>query len=342
MLAMENSNSNPVNFDLLSIGDAAIDVFMTPTESEALCRVDTKECLIAFSYGEKIPVKNLEFSIGGNAANNAIGTRRLGISTGIVLTLGEDNIGDMIVKKLKDEGVDATYVIQQPSTTSNYSTIINYQGERTIFVYHAPRSYEFPVHLPAAPWVYLTSMGESFRPFYNHMALWLKNNPQIKLAFNPGSWQMRADFNDIKEIVALTHILFVNREEAEKLTNFGESHDKERELLIALSRLGPKVSIVTDGAKGSFAYDSLNGKFFKAGVFPIDAYERTGAGDAFGSGVLSALIHARPLEEALLWGTCNSTSVIGYTGSQRGLLTFDEMNTWLARAKSGGLGVVQF
>ena len=48
------------NIDLLSIGDATIDTFMTPVESETLCRVDTKECLIAFSYGDKIPVKNLE------------------------------------------------------------------------------------------------------------------------------------------------------------------------------------------------------------------------------------------------------------------------------------------
>lgn len=330
------------NFDLLSIGDASMDVFMNPTESETLCRIDTKECLIAFSYGEKIPVRNLEFSIGGNAANNAIGTRRLGVSTGIVLTLGADNVGDMIVKRLKDEAVDATYIIQQPATSSNYSTIINYSGERTIFVYHAPRSYEFPVKLPTPPWVYLTSMGESFRPFFIHMADWIRKNPQIKLAFNPGSWQMRANFEDIKDIISLTYLIFVNREEAEKLTGLGESSGKERELLIALSKLGPKISVITDGSKGSFAYDSVNGKFFKVGVLPVDAYERTGAGDAFGSGMLAALIHGKAIEEALIWGTCNSASVIGYTGSQRGLLKFDEMNAWLARAQSSGVNVAQF
>lgn len=325
------------NFDLLSIGDSTIDVFMTPTESETVCRIDTKECLIAFSYGDKIPVKNLEFSIGGNAANNAVGVRRLGVSTGIVLTLGADNVGDMIVKRLKDELVDVTYVIQQPSTSSNYSTIINYSGERTIFVYHAPRSYEFPVQLPVAPWVYLTSMGESFRPFYIHLVDWIKRNPQIKLAFNPGSWQMRANFEEIKDVMSLTYVIFVNRKEAEKLTGFGDSTKRERDLLISLSKLGPKICVITDGSKGSFAYDSINGKFLSAGVLPVDAYERTGAGDAFGSGTLSALVHGKTLDEALLWGTCNSASVIGYTGSQRGLLKFEEMNAWLARAKSSGV-----
>ena len=330
------------NFDLLSIGDASIDTFMTPLESETLCSIDKKQCLIAFNYGDKIPVKNLEFSIGGNAANNAVGTKRLGINTSIVITLGQDSVGEMIVTRLKNEGVDPTYIIEQPGTTSNYSTIINYSGERTIFVYHAPRSYEFPVQLPLVPWVYLTSMGESFRPFYNHMTEWLTQNPSVKLAFNPGSWQLREGYDSIKDVITRTHITFVNREEAEKLTNFGESAAKDRELLVALNKLGPKICVITDGANGAIAYDSINGKFMKVGVLPVDAYERTGAGDAFGSGCLSALIHGKNLDEALLWGTCNSASVIGYTGSQKGLLKLEEMDEWLTRCESSGTKVVQF
>ena len=46
--------------ELLSIGDATLDVFLTPSESETLCSIDTKECLICFSYGDKIPVKNID------------------------------------------------------------------------------------------------------------------------------------------------------------------------------------------------------------------------------------------------------------------------------------------
>lgn len=328
------------DLDLLSIGDSTIDNFLTPIETETICKIDTKECLIAFRYGDKIPVKNLEFSIGGNAGNNAIGAKRLGVNSGIVMTLGDDNVGELIVNRLRDENVDLTYVIQQPATTSNYSTIISYSGERTIFVYHAPRSYEFPVQLPVVPWIYLTSMGESFRPFYKHLSEWLLKNPTVKVSFNPGSWQMRADYSDIKDIVERTFVIFVNKEEAKKLTRI-EIETGDRELLIALNKLGPKICVVTDGGNGSIAYDSINGKFFKCGVLPVDAYERTGAGDAFGSGCLSALIHNKPLDEALLWGTCNSASVIGYTGSQRGLLKETEMTEWLERAKSSGVKVVE-
>ena len=328
------------NLQLLSVGDASLDVFMTPTESEALCQLDTKECFIAFSYGDKIPVKNLQFSIGGNAVNNAVGTKRLGINPAIVLTIGLDDIGTQIVDKLKKEGVDTTYVIQQPSTNSNYSAVINYSGERTIFTYKFPRSYEFPVRLPVTPWVYLTSMGDSFRPFYNHLVDWLKKNSNIKLSFNPGSRQLRAGINAIKDIVSMSEVIFVNRKEAEELTGMESSRGKEKELLKALCGLGVKKPIITDGANGSFTFDGQ--KYIKVGILPIDAHERTGAGDAFGSGCLSAIIKGKDFQEALLWGTVNSASVIGYVGSQRGLLKEEDLTGWLERAKSSSVEMGEF
>lgn len=150
------------SFDLLSIGDANLDVFIEPTESESLCRIDTKKCLIAFSYADKIPVKSLEFSIGGNAANNAVGTRRLGVNTTVVLTLGDDSTAKQIIESLEKEKVDLTYVIQQPSTRSNFNVAITYTGERTIFSHKSPRSYEFPVQLPKAPFSHLLNSKETF------------------------------------------------------------------------------------------------------------------------------------------------------------------------------------
>jgi sugar/nucleoside kinase (ribokinase family) len=283
----------------------------------------------------------LEFSIGGNAANNAVGVSRLGINVSIVLSVGEDDIGSQIKSHLEKEQVDTKFVVQQAGTRSNYSTIVNYGGERTIFVYHAPRTYEFPKDLPATHWVYLTSMGESFKPFYDETLAWLKENPEILLAFNPGSYQLRAGVEVMKPVLSRTYVIFVNRQEAEKITGTTESTSgRERELLKALSAMGPKVCVITDGGNGSFIYDGK--RFVKAGVLPIDAYERTGAGDAFGSGCLAALIKGKTLEDALLWGTLNSASKIGFVGSQKGLLREEEMPIWIDRAKSSNVSVEEF
>lgn len=323
---------NEENYDLLTIGDATVDVFMTPLESETVCELDKKECKICFNYGDKIPVRDLEFTIGGNAANNAVGASRLGLKDAIVITLGGDTVGDLIVERLIKERVDTTYVLRQPATSSNYSTVINYSGERTIFTYHAPRSYEFPVALPITPWVYLTSMGETFKPFYNHFIDWLKTHPEIKLAFNPGTWQLKAGVEELRGILSLSYIIYVNREEAQGLTSFGDSHGKEKDLLAALSKFGPKICIITDGPEGSLAYDGQ--RFLKCGIYPQEVTERTGAGDAFGSGMLSALIKGKTLEEAMLWGTINSASVVSFVGAQKGLLKESEMLEWVERGKN--------
>ncbi|OGM15746.1 hypothetical protein A2V97_03130 [Candidatus Woesebacteria bacterium RBG_16_42_24] len=328
------------NYELISIGDASMDAFMTPTESETLCQIDTKECFIAFSYGDKIPVKDLVFSTGGNAANNAVGTKRLGVNCAIVLTLGDDSIGNLIIEKLKSEGVGMDYVVRQPGTSSNYSTIVNYSGERTIFVYHAPRTYDFPREIPAPVWVYLTSMGESFLPFYQKVVEWLEANPNIRLAFNPGSYQIRAEREDLTPVLKKTDVIFVNRQEAGKLTQADTESGKEKELLTALSGLGPKIAVITDGGNGSYLYDGS--KFLKSGVLPVDAFQRTGAGDAFGSGCLSAIIKGKPLEEALIWGTVNSASVIGYQGPQKGLLKADQIEEWKERFISSKVELGEF
>ncbi len=326
------------NLNLLSIGDASLDVFITPTETETYCKIDDKECFICFSYGDKIPAKDLEFSIGGNAANNAVGARRLGINSSAVITLGSDNIGNQIIEKLKKENVDTRFVFQKEGIQSNYSTIINYLGERTIFTFKDDFDYSLP-ELPHVPWVYLTSMGDSFRPAYAQIASFIRENPDIKLAFNPGSRQLRA-VKDLDEILSLSHIIYINRKEAEIITNFEDSHGREKDLLKSVVEKGPKTAIITDGGNGSFAFDGST--FFRAQAMPIDAYERTGAGDSFGAGCLAALIKGKPLSDALLWGTLNSASVIGFVGSQKGLLRENEMPKWIERAKSCNLKVEQF
>ncbi|MFC1612224.1 carbohydrate kinase family protein, partial [Patescibacteria group bacterium] len=94
-----------------------------------------------------------------------------------------------------------------------------------------------------------------------------------------------------------------------------------KQLLKKLCALGPKTVIITDGSKGAYASDCKI--HYKMGVFPIKIVEMTGAGDAFATGIIAALHYGKTIDEALRWGTANSTSVISSIGPQEGLLGQD-------------------
>lgn len=325
------------SYDLVSVGDCSLDTFLTPSEAETLCEINTKDCLVCFSYGDKIPVESLDFSVGGNAANNAVGGARLGLKTGIITTIGGDILGREIFETLTAEGVHLEFVTKNEKGKSNFSTVINYSGERTILSYHAPKEYVFPKEFPEAKWVYLTSMGEGYEDFTAKLLEYLEKHPEVNLAVNPGSKQLRSGLELLKPILFRTQVLYVNREEAQKITGIAKSVGAEKNLLEGLLNMGPHTAIVTDGPSG--AYVSNGQSYLFCPIFPSKVASRTGAGDAFGSATLTALIKGKTLEEALLWGAVNSASVIGQVGAQKGLLREEEMNQWLIKANEAGVTV---
>ncbi len=313
--------------DLITIGNAVQDVFLkiAGEEAEVHCNINKDECLICFDYADKIPVEDLTFSVGGNAANVAVGAARLGLSVSFLATLGDDKTGREIVKQLKDEGVDVSGVKMAKGSRSNYSAVINYKAERTILGYRYERKhgkYEFP----ETRWVYLTSMGKGFEKVYNQVFDFV-GEKKIPMAFNPGTRQMK-EIKDWDWVLKHTYILFVNKDEAQAILGAKEQHIKE--LLAGIKKMGPKVVIITEGPQGSNAYDGRN--FYRIGtVREAPVVERTGAGDSFACGVVSAILKGKEPGEALRWGTMNAGSVIGRVGAQPGLLNLEGMRKWLEK-----------
>ncbi len=83
-------------FDLISIGDATIDNFVVIHDAEVKCNIDKTECKLCIDYGDKIAVDKLTHSVGGNAANNAVGSSRLKLKGAIYVNVGSDSSGEQI------------------------------------------------------------------------------------------------------------------------------------------------------------------------------------------------------------------------------------------------------
>lgn len=325
---------------LVVFGSARVDSFMQlPDElSQQHCRLDTHECFIELSYASKLPLDNVNFLVGGNGANVAVGSKRLGVESTLVAELGCGSLADFAKSQLAKE-INMSWVTQTKGVKQGFGAVIVYQGERTILSYYAPERPPFPKNLEASEWAYLTTVGERFEGFYEDVYAWLKKH-NSKLAFNPGGRQIKKGIDWLGRYLQITQLLLVNREEAEEIVGMNTTSGRERELLDALSKLGPKIPVVTDGRNGSFAKEG--NKYFRVGILPIDAIERTGAGDSYSTGCLNALVKGKSLQEGMVWGTINAASVIGYIGPEDGLLHEEQLPEWLERAESSGLRVEEF
>ena len=302
-------------FDLITIGDCTFDTFIIIDDKDASCKLDRKKRELCFNYADKICLTNIDQSVGGNAANLAVGVRKLGLKTAIVTELGDDINGVVIRHELEAAGVDTNLVKTHKKKETRFSIVLNYQSERTILSYHAKRGYTFP-KIPNTTWLYYTSLGKTFEGIQKKLEVYLKKNPDVKLAMNPGSYQMKKGLAHMRRMLAYTDVLFVNKEEAQKIA--GKNVDIPK-LFPLLHKKGAKTVVITDSTNGSFASDGAEQWFMKP--YPIKPIARTGAGDSYASGFLGATIYGKNIPTAMQWGTANAGGVIQKVGAHKGLCT---------------------
>ncbi len=320
--------------DVLSVGDIVTDAFIKLIDDEAYTYVDehgTKT--LAMQFGTKLPFDHVEvLEAVGNASNAAVSFARLGLNTAFETNVGGDQAGRDMITQLGREGIDHRFVHVNPDKKSNYHYVLWYKEERTILIKHEEYNYHWPHFRPeeVPKWVYFSSISDHAMPYHDQMADWLEANPGVKLAFQPGTFQMEAGTERLKRLYARTEVLILNREEAVFVT--GGSYDDVHGLLDRLHGLGAKIAVLTDGPAGAYASDGEHR--YKMPLYPDPAppYERTGAGDAFASTFVAALAKGHNLESALQWAPINSMSVVQKTGAQGGLLTEKELEEWLKKA----------
>jgi len=304
-------------FDVISVGDTTTDVFMEVEDAEVFCESRKKDCLICFNYADKIAVSEVtEIDAVGNAANNAVGSSRLGLKTGIWTILGEDMNGRQAFDAFRNEKVATDFIKTDNTKDTNYSVVLNFHAERTILVYHNDRHYILP-ELPIAKWVYLTSMGHGWESIFGDLSVYLKKT-DAKLAFNPGTHQINSGLKKLKPFLYYTDFFILNIEEAQKILR---TKDNVKTLLQKMAKLGPKTVVITDGKNGSYAIE--NGQMWQVPIFPDlgPVVERTGCGDAYATATVAALSYGEPIQEALKWGAANARMVVQFIGAQKGLQT---------------------
>jgi sugar/nucleoside kinase (ribokinase family) len=314
-------------YDFIAIGDSTLDVFLQLSEASLSCQINKEQCLLCLEYAEKIPVdKVTQIPGAGNASNAAVGASRMGLRSAIVSILGKDDIGKEIIMGWKKEKVATKYVTIDAKHGTNYSTVLNFKGERTILVHAEKRTYTLP-KLDGAKWIYYTSLGPGHERMEKQLLAHLKQRPEQQLCFNPGTKQLRRGLDSIKPVVARSDIFIVNKQEAELLLGDGERPVVN--LLMSFKHLGPKIVVITDGPNGSHATDGKT--IWSMGVYPGPVIERTGAGDSYATAFTCARHLGWSIPDAMRAGTANGWSVVQHIGPQKGLLGTTKMRAALKK-----------
>ncbi|MEK7607590.1 MAG: carbohydrate kinase family protein [Patescibacteria group bacterium] len=317
--------------DLLAIGDITTDAFIKLKEAHVTCNVNRDKCELCMKFGDKIPYESVTIVRAvGNSANAAVAATRLGLSSALVTDVGTDENGKECLESLKRDRVDRRFISIHKGMETNYHYVLWYDAERTILVKHQ----DFPYCLPRIPknpqWVYISSLGANSYEYHLAIIEWLTKNPDIKVAFQPGTFQMGLGVEKLRGLYGRSDLFFCNREEAQKILKTNERDIKK--LMVMICDIGPKTVFVTDGPRGAYVYDGTNAYFMPPYPDPKPPLERTGAGDAFASTITTAFALGKTLDEALRWALINSASVVQNIGAQRGLLTQKQIGEWLAKA----------
>lgn len=346
--------------NVLTIGGATEDIFLLYKNIEMLHLATEFEqrSFIILEEGRKIEVENLEYYTGGGAINSAVSFKRLGLKTSAFFKIGIDREGDFVLDELRKFDITIDHSIRDSHEATALSFIIpTARGDRTVLVFRGANKSLDEQEIPRkafehADVVYITSLtGQSSQllPFITGLA----KKQQCMVAVNPGTSQLRAGADYVREALSDIDIFILNSCEARFCMAALVQADRElqRSLLeiepfkakdtlpellrstlvhqgicfslrhyfkAVLSR-GPRIAVVTNGAEG--VYLATGSEILFHSSLPVSIVNTIGAGDAFGSCFVACLVHGMSVEDALRSGIMNSTSVISYLDTKTGLLT---------------------
>ena len=323
-------------FDIITIGTATRDVFLTSPlfkvlrDPEHLRKIgfSTGEAQ-CFAVGGKVEVDEPIFTTGGGATNAAVTFSRQGFNVAALIKIGQDETAANILKELKKEKIIPLAVREKNKTTAFSTILLSPSGERTVLVYRGAsedlKTKEIPFEKLQSRWAYVSPGRIPFETIQKLFNYFSENKTLI--AFNPSKYYLEMGLEKLRPLLEKTKVAIFNREEAAYLT--GINYQKEKEIFKKLDKAIDGIAIMTEGSKGVMVSDGKN--IYSSGIFKGKLIDRTGAGDAFGSGFVAGIIEKNEIEYAIRLGSANATSVVEKIGAQKGILIksdFENNKRW--------------
>lgn len=314
---------------ILGIGNALVDIITRLEKDEILntfrlpkgsmTLVDLETCnFINFETGSFHKQK----ASGGSAANTIHGLAHLGMKTGFIGKVGNDNLGTFFFKDMKTKGIKPI-LFKSINETGRAIALISPDSERT-----------FATYLGASVELTLEDLNLSLFNGYDYLyiegylvqdhalfekALRLAKKQGMIISMDLASFNTVEDHRDFfREIITeYVDILFANNQEAKAIT--GESPEKAAKILGKETN----IAVIKIGAEGSLVYSDES--LIRIGVRPSDPVDTTGAGDLYAAGFLYGHMNGMPLELCGKIGSILAGRVIEFLGAKMDEATWEIM-----------------
>jgi len=278
-------------------------------------------------------VEEFRQSPGGSAVNTIYALSKLGISTGFIGAVGDDKAGEALVRDLESVGVDVSQVkVMRGARTGLVQCFSDKRGRRALYVLPGANSLLTGAdmdYIGQAKILHLSSFADK-EQLVIHKELVAKIPPSIKVSFAPGSIYAAKGISALESIIKKSHIMFLNREEAEELTCTDFQPGAQR-----LRKLGCQIVAVTLGAgmrKGNTTATCYVAS--SEGEYMIEAKttkkkpggDTIGAGDAFAAGFLYGFLRSKDLSECGHLGDMLARLSTRKIGARAGLPTLPELS----------------
>jgi len=213
-------------FDVVCVGSATQDVFIKSDLSKLIRISDvlTEREYLSYDYGAKVNVDHIEFLTGGGGTNTAVSFARLGMSAAFVGKVSKsDDAGAKVISELREEGVDARWAAYSNSQATGFSVIlVSYEGDRTALTFRGANDtldetdFNWSL-LGETRWLYMSGLSGRSAQMAQAVARRAAEK-NVKIAFNPGSTQLKTRLKGLEPILKVTDVLILNKEEAELVT----------------------------------------------------------------------------------------------------------------------------
>jgi sulfofructose kinase len=264
---------------------------------------------------ERVLAEEIARGGGGPAAVAAVALARLGISTAIVGTIGDDADGREILEIFKGEGVDISGIsIGTTATAGSVIVASKEHSARAIStrqpVQQAPASAAAKELVKSAQWVHCDHVGINR---LSELGITRGNGP--KISFDAGYGVETFDVSLVD--------LFVPTDRQMALRHPGLSLE---DAMAKDAKFARNIVVATRGSEGSAAYTD---GFITAPGFSVDVVSTLGAGDVFHGALMAQVVEGRPMEEALR--RANAVAALSCRGldGQSAIPTLTELNTYL-------------